>query len=333
MRPLLNVAIAAVILLALIGYMVTFTVALQPDRHPHHLRQRRPKQASSTPPSPTASPATTPASSSSGPGRSSRSPAPTTHRVQILETALEQTYTNDGQTVDVPPLPHLARQATRSPSTTSSAATRRRSAPSRPAPATASTSSGGYSFDQLTNVDPARLKLDEAEDAIKSRVQDRLASLGYGITVEEVGIKRILLSPQVNGAVIERMRAERQRIAVKARSEGQAEGARLQNEAVTQAGIIGSFAQVRANQIEAEGRKRSAEYITRFAEDQDFAIFLAQLDALRESLGQRTRFILDTSKPPFTLLNGLLGGPADTASTRPSANGATPAAAPLPDVD
>ena len=334
MKRLLNVAIASVILLALLGYMLTFTVRFNQTAILTTFGGAGDNSVINRP-----GPDGRPGEQA---GIHFKLPWPIQQvarvydtRVQLLETALEQASTADRQSVDVrlfltwrisDPLAFYKKLGSVQEAQTTLNARARDSF----------NVIGRYDFDELTNVDPAKLKLGEAERAIKERVQDRLDEIGYGITVQEVGIKRVLLPASVNAAVTSRMRAERQRYATAARVEGQTESNQLRQTADTQAGIIAAFADRRAKQIESDGRQRSAEYFTRFSQDQDFAIFLAQLDALRQSLSRRTRFILGTDKPPFTLLNGLgglggLGGGSGGGSQPPPTTRA--AVPPMADVD
>ena len=333
MPRLLNVAIAAVILLALLGYMVTYTVRFNQTAIVTYFGSAGDASSVINAPGPDGRPGEQAGLHFKAPWPIQQVARVYDTRVQILETKLEQAGTSDTQTVDLQlfltwrisdPLAFYKKLGSNQEAVSTLQARARASI----------SVIGNYAFDQLTNVDPQKLKLGEAEAGIKRSIQDRLDEIGYGITVGEVGIKRILLSGTVNSAVIARMQAERQRYASAARAEGQTESETLRATANTQAGIIASFADLRARQIEAEGRQRSAEYITRFAQDQDFAIYLAQLDALRQSLSQRTRFILDTTKPPFNLLDGLLG--SETSQTAPATRPTADAGAsisPPPDLD
>jgi membrane protease subunit HflC len=164
---------------------------------------------------------------------------------------------------------------------------------------------GQYTFDQLTNSDPSKLKLDELEQEMERRVQQELAALDNGITVEDVGIKRLMLPESVSMVVVDRMRSERSRMAAAARVEGEATSQTLRQNAESQRSLISEFAKATASELEAEGRQRAQEILARFSPDEEFAIYLLQLDALKATLNQKTTFVIDTSMPPFDLLRGL----------------------------
>ena len=73
-----------------------------------------------------------------------------------------------------------------------------------------------------------------------------------------------------------------------------------------------AFAERRAQAIRAEGDLEAERYFAQFKEDQDFAIFLRQMDALREMLKHNTTFVLDANKLWF--LTPLVESPQDAAS-------------------
>ena len=140
---------------------------------------------------------------------------------------------------------------------------------------------------------------------MERRVQQELAALDNGITVEDVGIKRLMLPESVSMIVVDRMRSERSRMAAAARVEGEATSQTLRQNAESQRSLITEFAKATASELEAEGRQRAQEILARFAPDEEFAIYLLQLDALKETLNQKTTFVIDTSMPPFDLLRGM----------------------------
>lgn len=161
---------------------------------------------------------------------------------------------------------------------------------------------GGFSFDELTNDDPARLRLPEAEAAILRRLRDDLAGKGYGIEVDAMGIKRILLPEQITAAVFRQMRQTRQRLAQNARSEGEAIARSIRATARSDEQRILAFAQRKAQSIRAEGDAAAARYYRVFAQNEDFAVFIRKLEALETILSNNSTFLLDTKLEPFDML-------------------------------
>ncbi len=181
---------------------------------------------------------------------------------------------------------------------------------------------GRYKFSDMVNTDPAQLKLDQFEaDALK-RLRDRLASTNpkYGIAIEHVGIRGITVPETTTTTIFERMKATRDRLAASARSTGEAQAAAIKIEAVSAQKTILSFADRRAEQIRAEGDRQATQYYDVFKQDEAFAIFLRETDALRKMLGNHTTFVLDAHDlTPFSPLVNPPGSVAQNASKVSSA--------------
>jgi membrane protease subunit HflC len=153
----------------------------------------------------------------------------------------------------------------------------------------------GYRFDQLVNTDPQQLKLEEIEKQAMTVLQKRIDDQSYGITVERVGIRRIVLPESVTEKVFETMKKTRERLAEKAKSEGAAQAASIKAEARTAQQRILAFAERRAQAIRAMGDQEAAEYYKSFAKDEQFAIFLRKVEALKQMLKKNTTLVLDAN--------------------------------------
>lgn len=163
-----------------------------------------------------------------------------------------------------------------------------------------------YRFDELVNNDPEQLRLQEIEEAALEQLRSELASIdpGLGIEVEAFGIRRVLLPGPVSEDVFARMRSTRERMAEDILARGRSEAASIRNEAEATREIILDFASRRAEQIRAEGDAEAARYYEAFADHQDLAIFLREIEALQRMLAHNTTFILDADQlsvlRPFT---------------------------------
>jgi membrane protease subunit HflC len=162
---------------------------------------------------------------------------------------------------------------------------------------------GRFTFDQLTNSDPGQLRIGDLEDAIQAKLQASIdrEEPSWGITIEDVGIQRIELPDKVTEKVFERMKATRQRLAQSARSEGEARASDIKSKAESARQRIESFAERRAQEIRAEGAAAAAQYYSVFQQNEDFAIFLRKLEALRQTLAHNTTFLIDTRVMPFDM--------------------------------
>lgn len=163
---------------------------------------------------------------------------------------------------------------------------------------------GEYRFDELTNTNPSKLKITEAADKMKTRLQSDMNDQQYGIEVVEVAFKRIVLPAQVTTKVFERMRADRERLASVATAEGEAAATTLRSEAAEQAKQILSFAQRRADELRAEGEGAALAYVEVFKDHEDFAIFLRRLETYRQALKNNTTFLFD-----WKFIPEMRGGP------------------------
>ena len=109
----------------------------------------------------------------------------------------------------------------------------------------------------------------------------------YGITVEDVKIKRCDLPQSNENAVYSRMISERNQIAEKYAADGNYDASIIRNDVDKQVNIIISNAQAEAAKLVAEGE---AEYMRMLAEaydtadKKDFYEFTIALDALKQSL-------------------------------------------------
>ena len=157
------------------------------------------------------------------------------------------------------------------------------------------------------NVDPKKLSLEEAEGDIHQNLISKMKSgegekeSDYGLKIEDVGIKRILLGQSVTQTVFERMRRTRERLAEGALTQGVAEATRILSGAENDRKRILAFADRRAKAIEAKGFAEAAQHYRAFRQNEEFAVFLRKLDGLEDILKHRTTFLLGTDGPPFDL--------------------------------
>ena len=130
----------------------------------------------------------------------------------------------------------------------------------------------------------------------------------YGITVEDVKIKRFDLPESNENAVYARMISERNQIAEKYTADGAYEASIIRNDVDKQVNIIVSNAKAEAAKLEAEGE---AEYMRLLAaaydseDKKDFYEFTIALDALQQSLtGEEKTIILDADSALAKILTG-----------------------------
>ncbi|MBN1345535.1 MAG: protease modulator HflC [Phycisphaerae bacterium] len=175
---------------------------------------------------------------------------------------------------------------------------------------------GQHSFGDFVSTDPNELKLSKIETEIQGGVAERAKA--YGITIETLGIRRIILPQTTTEKVFDQMRAQRTAMAEKTRSEGEAIARRIRSQAESLKQQILSFAASKAKDIEAEGEVAAAKEYEVFSEDEDFANFLRELEFLKEALKRRTIFFLDEKIPGIQMLKedrAIIGGSAPKVPT------------------
>ncbi|QDU35306.1 Modulator of FtsH protease HflC [Poriferisphaera corsica] len=151
-----------------------------------------------------------------------------------------------------------------------------------------------YRFDQLVNLDEGNIQLRKIEEKCADDLRAQLAGIkpSYGIKVDKVGIRRLVLPEDITAKVFERMRTTRERLAQTARAEGTATAETIKKEAESIQQQILAFAKRRASSIRDEGDREAASYYNEFAKDTEFAKFLRRMQALKEMLPNNTQFIL-----------------------------------------
>ena len=175
----------------------------------------------------------------------------------------------------------------------------------------------GYRFDELVNLDPSKLKLAAIEEQAADSLGAALDQTGYGIAVESVGIHKIILPESTTEKVFETMIASRQRLAENALQEGQAQASAIRSEATSARDRILAFAERRAQAIRAEGdREASTQYQT-FARNEEFAIFLRKVEALKNMLDHNTTVVL--SADSLGILDWFNKDPSQPSATQPRA--------------
>jgi membrane protease subunit HflC len=149
-----------------------------------------------------------------------------------------------------------------------------------------------YRFDELVNTDKAKIKLAAIEEEAARSLDAALSQADYGIRVESVGIHKIILPEATTEKVFETMIASRERLAENALQEGQAQASAIRSEAASARERILAFAERRAQAIRSQGDREAAVQYGAFAKNEEFAIFLRKIDALRKMLDHNTTFVL-----------------------------------------
>ena len=126
----------------------------------------------------------------------------------------------------------------------------------------------------------------------------------FGIELVDVQLRRIAYEQSVEQNVYRRMISERERIAEKIRSMGQAERARIEGRRERDLQRIQSEAYRKSQEIRGKAEAEAmAIYARAMNQDPEFYNFLRSMEAYRKSLGEKTRFILSSESEFFKYLN------------------------------
>jgi membrane protease subunit HflC len=152
----------------------------------------------------------------------------------------------------------------------------------------------------------ARHSLSEIVSVNRQQIMDKVAEQckqkagDYGIQVIDVRIKRADLPQEVRKSVYDRMKAERQRIAKKYRSEGEEESVKIEAETDKQKQILLAEAYMEAEKLKGEGDGEAVRiYAEAFEKDPDFYSFVRTLEAYEKSLGEGTVIVLPSDSEFF----------------------------------
>ncbi|HEV2436872.1 MAG TPA: protease modulator HflC [Verrucomicrobiae bacterium] len=164
---------------------------------------------------------------------------------------------------------------------------------------------GSNTLADFVNADTKQLRFDQIQNEIEQMVQDELQTNSYGIQVVFLGIKQLGLPESVTQAVFDRMKAERNILISQAQNEGQKEAIMIRANADRQANITLANARAEATRIEGEGVAEAAQTLRIFQQNPDLAVFLLRVNALQQSLNQKSTLIFDQRTPPFDLFQGI----------------------------
>jgi len=117
----------------------------------------------------------------------------------------------------------------------------------------------------------------------------------YGIEIVDVRIKRVDLPPENEKYIFSRMKAERERIAMQYRAEGQEESAKIIAETEREKTVILAEAYKTVQTLKGEGEAESIRiYAESFNQDPEFYKFYRTLEAYRKTFIDKTTVLLST---------------------------------------
>jgi len=156
----------------------------------------------------------------------------------------------------------------------------------------------------------ARHTLTEIVSVNRQQIMDKVAAqcnqkaADFGIQIIDVRIKRADLPQEVMQSVFDRMKAERQRIAKKYRSEGEEEAVKIRAETDKNKTILLADSYMQAEKTKGEGDAEALKiYAQAYEKDIEFYSFVRTLEAYVNALGKDTTLVLPDDSEFFKYLN------------------------------
>lgn len=165
-----------------------------------------------------------------------------------------------------------------------------------------------FRMSELFASGPGQSRLSELESSVLDRLrrsdagqEGRLSD--FGVEVEMVGIRRIVLPEETTRDVYERMKATRDKLAAEARAQGDAIASTITNEAESQAERILAFARRLAAEIRNKGDLEAARWLEQLEEAPELAVFLQNVELIKEGFGKQVTLVVPTNFPGMQLLD------------------------------
>jgi membrane protease subunit HflC len=143
-------------------------------------------------------------------------------------------------------------------------------------------------------------------DAIMDKVtkEANIKAAEYGLEVVEVRIKRTDLPPEIANSIFNRMRTERERIAMEYRSEGKEEATKIRAETDKEKTILVAEAYKKEQAIRGEGDGMATKiYADAFNKDPKFYSFMRSMEAYKKSLKTDTTLLMSEDSDFLGFLN------------------------------
>ncbi len=154
------------------------------------------------------------------------------------------------------------------------------------------------------------------------RDQSNAEMRGFGVTVEDVRIRRADLPEENTQAVLARMQSERERVAKQARAEGAEAAARIKANAERERTVLLANAKATADQLRGEGEAKSiATYADAVERDPGFFQTWRTLQAYRDAFAAGTSRLVLTPGVEFLKLLSEAPRPGDGDGPAAAAGG------------
>jgi len=160
---------------------------------------------------------------------------------------------------------------------------------------------GRHAFGEFVNSDKAQIQFEVIEqEMLKALAPD--VKENYGIEINTLGIKRLMVAEDVTESVFERMRAERARRTEETLAAGESQATAIRSDADMKKTEILAAAEARSLEIRGKGDAEAATYYKMLEADEDLAMFLRAIKALKTTLEKKSTVVISADTEPFNLL-------------------------------
>jgi membrane protease subunit HflC len=174
---------------------------------------------------------------------------------------------------------------------------------------------GQHPFSHFISTNEKELKFTEIEKEMLDDVQPK-AKASYGIDVRFLGIKQLGLPESITQKVFDRMKEERQRFVQKLQADGEAKASDIRSAANRERSDILTKAEAEVTELRGKAEAEAAKSLAVFQANPEFAVFLLKINALEQTLKERSTLILDQRTSPFDLLDATAPGAAKPAGKK-----------------
>ena len=163
---------------------------------------------------------------------------------------------------------------------------------------------GREPMSSLINPDPSAVRLRAVGRAAAEAI-DTLAKTSFGIEIVDLQINGFNLPQQNRKSVIDRMRAERARIATAYRSEGEEEALKIEARATNERATILAEARAQAEALRGTGEAEALRLLAEaYRQDPQFYRFLRSLESYETILDQDTTIFIESDSALLNVLRG-----------------------------
>lgn len=163
---------------------------------------------------------------------------------------------------------------------------------------------GQHNFSEFVNSDVEKIQLDTIETNMYESIKTE-ALENFGINIEVVGLRQLGISKNVTTDVFSRMQAERSRKKETILAQGMSEAAKIKSESDAKANQLIAVVEGYAKSIRGSGDAEAAKYYEMLKTEPEFAMYLQDVETLKNILKEKTTIILGSETDLINLLKGV----------------------------